>query len=130
MPTPTPDRVLGRWLIVHRPPLVLIKGRRAGDILRRHGFKPLWSVTGKGWVVDDEHLADVAAIAALRTLGYRVLHADDADCDCVTLRGEGRECDEDPSDLCVCSSVPIAAVTLLAEQLGAVEIGHVHRGEA
>ncbi|GAA1977575.1 hypothetical protein GCM10009798_43500 [Nocardioides panacihumi] len=120
-------RVMGRWSITHREPVMLIRGRSAADILRRHGFKPLWSASGKGWVLDDRHLADVAAIAGMNTLGYKLLHADSSECQCTTApKAQARIYDADPSE-CNCDLPDTADVTLLSDLLDAIEIGHFHR---
>lgn len=118
---------VGRWVIVHRSPLVLVRGWQAGDLLRLHGFKPLWSGVGRGWVVDDEHLPDVAAIASMRTNGYRLEHGGGEDCHCAVAPRGRRTAEADPS--CRCDALgPLPAE--LEELLGAEELGHSHRGAA
>lgn len=117
----------GRWVITHRAPLVLIRGWQAGDRLRQHGLWPVWSGLGKGWVVDHEHLSDVAAIASMKTTGYRLEHDNGDDCLCVVAPKERRTTEVDPS--CRCDELePLPAE--LVELLGAEEIGHEHRGAA
>lgn len=118
---------VGRWVLTHRAPVVLVRGYRAGDLLQMHGFKPLWSNLGKGWVLDDNHLADIAAIASLRTSGYRLEEADGTDCFCAVAPRERRQVGTDPS--CICSDLgPLPAE--LVELLGAEEFEHAHRGDA
>lgn len=124
-------RIPGRWVITHRQPLVLVRGWQAGEVLRRHGFKPLYSRIGKGWVLDEDRLADVAAIAALRTRGYRLIHDDGVDCGCAVAPREQRLRDVDPS-VCECGDLgPLPAELLeLLDLLGAEELEHTHRGAA
>lgn len=118
---------VGRWVILHRAPLVLVRGWQAGDILKHHGFKPLWSGVGRGHVVDDQHLSDVAAIASMKATGYRLEHDDGSDCHCAVAPRERRAVEVDPS--CRCDELgPLPAE--LEELLGAEEIGHAHRGAA
>lgn len=63
----------GRWVVTHRPPIVLVRGLQAGDRLRAWGLKPLWSTISRGWVVDDRHLSDVLACAEHERIWYRVV---------------------------------------------------------
>lgn len=121
-------RVPGRWVITHRPPLILVRGWQAGEVLRRHGFKPMWSHRGKGWVLDEDRLADVAAIASRSTRGYRLVHDDGAECECVVAPRERRQRDVDPS-VCDCSDLePLPAE--LVDLLGAEDLEHWHRRSA
>lgn len=116
----------GRWVIIHRAPLVLVRGWQAGDLLRLHGFKPLWSGVGRGWVVDDGHLADVAAIASMKTTAYRLEHDNGDDCQCAVAPRERRTVEADPS--CRCDELGPLPPEL--DLLGAEEIGHAHREAA
>lgn len=122
------ERIRARWVLVHRAPLVLVRGWQAGDVLRRHGFHAPYSGLGKGWVVDDTHLADVAAIASMVTIGYRLVHEDSTDCTCTVAPRERRDVDVDPS-VCHCADLERLPAELV-DVLGAVELEHVHRGAA
>lgn len=87
-----------RWVIIHKGRVVLVRGLDARDTLRRYGLKPRWSTAGQGWVIDDRHIPDLAAIADLETAGYRLEHPDGTDCQCgVALRTGRREINVDPS---------------------------------
>jgi hypothetical protein len=41
--------------------LVLVRGHKAGSLLRSYGLKPLYSSAGRGHVVDGHHCSDVVA---------------------------------------------------------------------
>lgn len=130
-------RVLGRWKLTHWPSpdpdrcgRVLVAGRDAGRVLMSLGFHPVWNGMRRGWALDDEHLPDVAAIASMKTLGYRLVHLDGGDCLCAVAPRERRRHDVDPSEeSCTCGDLdPLPQVVL--EMLGAEEIEHWHRGVA
>ena len=87
-----------RWVMTHKSPVVLVRGLDARDTLRQYGLKPRWSEIGKGWVIDERHIPDLAAIADMETAGYRFEHPDGTDCQCgISLRTEHREVNADPS---------------------------------
>lgn len=128
-----PRRVLGRWRLTHWPSpdparrgRVLVSGRDAGHVLMNYGLHPVWSGLRKGWALDDDHLPDVAAIAAMKTLGYRLVHLDGTDCLCAVAPRENRRLDIDPSeDACDCADLgPLPDVLV---DLGAVDVEHFHR---
>lgn len=120
--------IRARWVITHRAPCILVRGKDVRDMLRRYGFKPLWSVAGRGWVLDDTRLEDVAAIAGIKTLGYRVVHPDGTNCECSNVRAEGRQEPADPSEpLCGCELAFDETALLIAEELGGVDVAHAHR---
>lgn len=60
------------WVIEHRRPTIVVRGFKADDRLRTWGYKPLWSVSAKGWVVDDRHLRDIIARAEREHVQHRV----------------------------------------------------------
>lgn len=130
--------VVGRWVITHWRAAddtrgrVLVRGRDALDTLQRFGLFPTWNPKARGWVLSDEYLADVCAIAGLETLGYRVADVDGNECDHADLRAERRTQlrEVDPSeDGCTCA-LPNALAPLLGDVLGAQELWHEHRGAA
>lgn len=114
----------GRWVITHRAPLVLVRGWGAGETLSRYGFHAPYSGLGKGWVVSDNYLDDIGAVASLETRGYRLIHEDGDDCECATPPNEKRERFVDPS-ACDCSDLGPLPEALL--DLGVSEIEHWHR---
>ena len=62
----------GRWVIQVLPPVIVVRGLKAGDRLRDAGLKPLWGTTARGWVLDARHLRDVIAVAERDRISYRI----------------------------------------------------------
>lgn len=63
------------WIVETQDRVILVRGWQAADVLREAGMKPLWSVTGRGWVLDDKRLPDVVALAEWRNIGVRIVEA-------------------------------------------------------
>lgn len=60
-----------RYVIEVDDRVILVRGYRAGEILRDAGMKPLWSHIGRGWVLDRDRLPDVALCIELHGGTYR-----------------------------------------------------------
>ena len=58
--------------------IILVRGFKAGDLLRRHGMKPLWSTVSRGWVLDLRRLPDVRAVCDASAVTVREVEADAA----------------------------------------------------
>lgn len=63
------------WVIETRDTVILVRGWQAADLLRWAGMKPLYSASGRGWVLDDTRLPDVVALAEWQNIGVRVVEA-------------------------------------------------------
>jgi hypothetical protein len=61
------------FVIEERAKVFVVRGFRAADVLRSAGYKPLWSVTAQGWVLDVKHLPDVVALLEWRNIDVRIV---------------------------------------------------------
>jgi hypothetical protein len=59
------------WIIVDEP-VILVKGHGLRLLLRRYGMRPMWSVTGRGYLLDHHRLADVCAVLEPERYAVRV----------------------------------------------------------
>lgn len=58
--------------------IALVRGWQAKELLIECGCKPMYSVIGKGWVVDLPRIPDVCAWLDYLSINYRFEVADDA----------------------------------------------------
>ena len=61
-PGGTYKRVLA-LAVDNRRRLALVRGWGARELVLASGHKPLWSASGRGWVIDARHAPDVEALA-------------------------------------------------------------------
>lgn len=61
-PPPPSKRVLV-ITVDHDRGVALVKGWGAKELVQNAGHKPLWSGSGRGWVVNTRHVPDVEALA-------------------------------------------------------------------
>lgn len=65
-----------RIRIVEQSNTLQVTGRRAGDLLRGGGFKPIFVGTAQAYLLDRNRLADLAAYLDYRNVPFEITRGD------------------------------------------------------
>jgi hypothetical protein len=61
-----------RVTIIESPPIIVVRGWRASDLLREAGLKSTFSASAGGWMLDQPKLPDLLAFLQRRNIGATI----------------------------------------------------------